>query len=134
MSGAHVGYGWFIGNSDYDPDEQFYDTTPVKIKPYTGTTEKPLRLMERQRVSKGDDYWLSFEERLFRFYHNYRVDVESGRLACSNEDYWCAVKHEQYYELLSHGWTVLYNEYGRREIVHVTRENKKELFARIVRR
>ena len=104
--GAPVGYAHLLDKSDYDPDEQFYPEhycAPITFKPFTGKNEPPLKRMERQHLPLGHPDRLSFEERCYRFFRDYRVDVERGRIACSDKNYKYADAYEQYYKALVDG-------------------------------
>ena len=126
-------YDWCNEQDWYDVNDETYDfyckSSAREMKPRPITVNKPLRVMERQYLPLDDEHRLSFVERLYRFYRDYRVDAERGRIDCSDKDYYCAVDHERYYHALSFGSIRLD---GR--CVDVTRETKREIFARIIRK
>ena len=72
----------------------------VVIKPFTGRNDAPLRPMKRQHLPLGHPDRVPYEERMYQFFRNYRVDVERGRIACSNEEYRNVLEREDYYRSL----------------------------------
>ena len=103
---APVGYAHFIDRGDYDPDEQFnpdHYCAPITFKPFVGKNEPPIHRAERQHLPAGHPDKLSFEERCYGFFRDYRVDVERGRIACNNKEYKYACAYEQYYLGLTQG-------------------------------
>ena len=72
----------------------------VTIKPFTGRNDAPLRPMKRQHLPLGHPDRIPYEERMYQFYRNYRIDVERGRIACSNEAYQDVLEREDYYRSL----------------------------------
>ena len=106
LYGAPIGYAHFIDRSDYDPDEQFdaeHYCAPITFKQFAGKDEPPLQRMKRQNLPLEHPDRLSFEERCYRFFRDYRVDVEHGRIACSNKVYKYACAYEEYYHALMEG-------------------------------
>ena len=72
----------------------------VSIKPFTGKNEQPLRRMERQHLPLGHEARLSYEERMYRLFRDYRSDIEHGRIAASKEEYHRVNKYTYYYQEL----------------------------------
>ena len=85
-------------------DEMWYNAEhsypAITIKPFTGKNEPPLRPMQRQHLPLGHPDRIPYEERMYQFFRNYRIDVERGRIACSNEEYRSVLVHEDYYKSL----------------------------------
>ena len=72
----------------------------VSIKPFTGKNERPLRIMQRQHLPLGHEDRLSYEERMYRFFRDYRSDIEHGRVAADNETYHRVNVYTYYYKEL----------------------------------
>ena len=94
-------------------DEMWYNAEhsypKITIKPFTGKDEPPLRPMQRQHLPLGHPDRIPYEERMYMFFRNYRIDVERGRIAASNEAWHCANIHEQYYKALWDGYAEIFN-------------------------
>ena len=109
-------------------DEMWYNAEhsypAITIKPFTGKNEPPLRPMQRQHLPLGHPDRIPYEERMYMFFRDYRIDVERGRIACSNEEYRSVLRHEEIYKSLWWGstkicdWETL-NDYE----VPITRKN-----------
>ena len=85
-------------------DEMWYNAEhsyrPITIKPFAGKNDPPLRVMDRQHLPAGHEDFIPYEERMYQFFRNYRLDVERGKIACSNEEYRCVLIREDYYKAL----------------------------------
>ena len=72
----------------------------VNIKEFTERNEPPIRRMERQHLPLGHADRLSYEERMYRFFRDYRSDIEHGRVATDNETYHRVNVYTHYYKEL----------------------------------
>ena len=113
-----------IDEQHYNAEKSRRSTGGVTIKPFTGRNDPPLRVMERQHLPLGHPDRIPYEERMYQFFRNYRLDVEHGKIACSNEEYRSVLRHEEIYKSLWLGsikicdWETL-QEYE----VQITRKN-----------
>ena len=99
----------------------------VVIKPFTGRNDAPLRPMQRQHLPLGHPDRIPYEERMYQFFRNYRIDVERGRIACSNEEYRNVLVREDYYKSLWLGETILH--YGITSIpIDITEPESRRAF------
>lgn len=93
-------------------DEMWYNAEhsypKITIKPFTGKNEAPLRPMQRQHLPLGHPDRIPYEERMYMFFRDYRIDVERGRIACSDDEYRNALAHEDYYDSLYRKETKLF--------------------------
>ena len=87
-----------IDEQHYNAEKSRRSTGGVTIKPFTGRNDPPLRVMERQHLPLGHPDRIPYEERMYQFFRNYRIDVERGRIACSDEEYSCVLRHEEIYK------------------------------------
>lgn len=64
---------------------------------------------------------------MYQFFRNYRIDVERGKIACSDEEYHNVLEHENYYETLCSGSMSLY--YGITSIpIDITEPDSRRAF------
>ena len=116
----------------YDVDEEWAMAENIVgniwFKPFTGKNEPPLRRMERQHLPEWHEDFMSYEERMYRFFMHYRADVEHGRIACSNAEWHCASCYERYYQALASGHARVSNGDMKYIEVNITPKNRKAYF------
>ena len=137
MSGAKIGYAWYMEQSTPDRiDEEHANAEESMREPLHRSKPllygRPLRPMQRQHLPAEHENFVSFEERCYRLFRDYVMDIETGKVECSKEEYRKAVMYWNYYQALSMGFVRLMNrETFLFEWVDVTRENRKEILCRI---
>ncbi|MBR0185765.1 MAG: hypothetical protein IJQ24_07025 [Synergistaceae bacterium] len=113
-------------------DEMWYNAEhsypAITIKPFTGKNEPPLRPMQRQHLPLGHSDRIPYEERMYQFFRNYRLDVERGRIACSDEEYDIAYIHEEIYRAIWFGHLKVDNNDCGYVDVEITRKNWKHVW------